>query len=60
LPIASTTLCTATTGELVNADLYIRLVNWDAALLHSATTYDHFNAEGTAPTPLAQLFFFDI
>lgn len=42
------------------AGLYNRLVVWDAALFHSATTYDHFSAEGTAPTRLVQLFFFDI
>jgi hypothetical protein len=42
------------------AGLYNRLVIWDAALVHSATTYDHFTAEGTAPTRLVQLFFFDI
>jgi hypothetical protein len=42
------------------AGLYNRLVIWDAALFHSATTYDHFNADGAAPTRLVQLFFFDI
>jgi len=42
------------------AGLYNRLVVWDAALLHSATTYDHFTADGTALTRLVQLFFFDI
>jgi Family of unknown function (DUF6445) len=42
------------------AGLYNRLVIWDAALFHSATTYDHFTADGTAPTRLVQLFFFDI
>lgn len=42
------------------AGLYNRLVIWDAALIHSATSYDHFNANGTAPTRLVQLFFFDI
>ena len=42
------------------AGLYNRLVIWDAALFHSATTYDHFTANGTAPTRLVQLFFFDI
>jgi len=42
------------------AGLYNRLVIWDAALFHSATTYDHFIADGTAPTRLVQLFFFDI
>ncbi len=42
------------------AGLYNRLVIWDAALIHSATSYDHFTAEGTAPTRLVQLFFFDI
>jgi hypothetical protein len=35
-------------------------VIWDAALIHSATTYDHSSADGTAPTRLMQLFFFDI
>ncbi len=44
------------------AGLYNRLVIWDAALFHSATTYEHFNADhtATAPTRLVQLFFFDI
>ena len=42
------------------AGLYNRLVIWDAALIHSATTYDHFTTDGTAPTRLVQLFFFDI
>jgi Family of unknown function (DUF6445) len=42
------------------AGLYNRLVIWDAALFHSATTYDHFTTNGTAPTRLVQLFFFDI
>lgn len=42
------------------AGLYNRLVIWDAALFHSATSYDHFNADGAAPTRLVQLFFFDI
>jgi hypothetical protein len=42
------------------AGLYNRLVIWDAALFHSATTYDHFNDDGAAPTRLVQLFFFDI
>jgi hypothetical protein len=42
------------------AGLYNRLVIWDASLFHSATTYDHFNADGAAPTRLVQLFFFDI
>lgn len=42
------------------AGLYNRLVIWDASLIHSATTYDHFSANGTAPTRLVQLFFFDI
>jgi len=42
------------------AGLYNRLVIWDAALIHSATTYNHFTADGTAPTRLVQLFFFDI
>lgn len=48
--------------ELVEsvAGLYNRLVVWDAALFHSATTYDHFNESGTASTRLVQLFFFDI
>jgi hypothetical protein len=42
------------------AGLYNRLVIWDASLFHSATTYDHFNADAAAPTRLVQLFFFDI
>jgi hypothetical protein len=42
------------------AGLYNRLVIWDAALFHSATTYDHFSADGTAATRLVQLFFFDV
>ena len=42
------------------AGLYNRLVIWDAALFHSATTYDYFTADGSAPTRLVQLFFFDI
>jgi Family of unknown function (DUF6445) len=42
------------------AGLYNRLVMWDAALFRSATTYDHFTADGSAPTRLVQLFFFDI
>ena len=42
------------------AGLYNRLVIWDAALFHSATTYDHFTTEGDAATRLVQLFFFDI
>jgi hypothetical protein len=42
------------------AGLYNRLVIWDASLFHSATTYDHFTADGSAPTRLVQLFFFDI
>lgn len=42
------------------AGLYNRLVIWDAALFHSATTYDHFTTDRTAPTRLVQLFFFDI
>lgn len=43
------------------AGLYNRLVIWDSSLFHSATTYDHFNTDdGTAPTRLVQLFFFDI
>jgi hypothetical protein len=48
--------------ELVEsiAGLYNRLVIWDAALIHSATCYEHFSDEGTAPTRLVQLFFFDI
>jgi hypothetical protein len=32
----------------------------DAALFHSATTYDHVTADGSAPTRLVQLIFFDI
>jgi hypothetical protein len=48
--------------ELVEsiAGLYNRLVIWDAALFHSATTYDHFTADSSAPTRLVQLFFFDV
>jgi Family of unknown function (DUF6445) len=48
--------------ELVEsvAGLYNRLVLWDASLIHSATSYDHFSAVGVAPTRLVQLFFFDI
>lgn len=42
------------------AGLYNRLVVWDAALFHSATTYEGFSDEGIAPTRLVQLFFFDI
>jgi hypothetical protein len=42
------------------AGLYNRLVIWDAALFHSATTYDHFTADGCSPKRLVQLFFFDI
>ena len=42
------------------AGLYNRLVIWDAALFHSATTYDHFTTGGTAPARLVQLFFFDV
>ena len=42
------------------AGLYNRLVIWDAALFHSATTYEHFSADAAAPTRLVQLFFFDI
>lgn len=48
--------------ELVEsvAGLYNRLVIWDAALFHSATTYEHFTVNDTAPTRLVQLFFFDV
>ena len=42
------------------AGLYNRLVIWDAALFHSATTYHHFTADGSTPTRLVQLFFFGI
>jgi hypothetical protein len=42
------------------AGLYNRLAIWNAALFHPATTYDHFTADGSAPTRLVQLFFFDI
>src|ERR1700761_4840962 len=42
------------------AGLYNRLVIWDASLFHSATSYDHFTAGGTAADRLVQLFFFDI
>jgi hypothetical protein len=40
--------------------LYNRLVMWDASLMHSATSYQHFSDEGAAPTRLVQLFFFDV
>lgn len=47
--------------ELVEsvAGLYNRLVIWDAALIHSATSYDHFSEAGPSATRLVQLFFFD-
>jgi hypothetical protein len=47
--------------ELVEsvAGLYNRLVIWDAALIHSATSYSDFTNSGSAPTRLVQLFFFD-
>ena len=47
--------------ELVEsiAGLYNRLVIWDAALIHSATSYSNFSEEGPVPTRLVQLFFFD-
>jgi hypothetical protein len=47
--------------ELVEsiAALYNRLVIWDAKLIHSATSYEHFAAERSAPKRLVQLFFFD-
>ena len=32
----------------------------DAALFHSAATYDHVTADGSAPTQLMQLISFDI
>lgn len=40
------------------AGLYNRLVIWDAALLHSATSYQDFSAAGEK-SRLVQLFFFD-
>lgn len=48
--------------ELVEAvaGLYNRLVIWDAHLIHSATSYEHFSDEGAAPSRLVQLFFFDV
>jgi len=47
--------------ELVEsiAGLYNRLVIWDARLIHSATSYEHFGESASAPTRLVQLFFFD-
>jgi len=42
------------------AGLYNRLVIWDAALFHSATSYAHFEADSDIPRRLVQLFFFDI
>lgn len=48
--------------ELVEsvAGLYNRLVVWDAALFHSASSYEHFTEKNVAQTRLVQLFFFDI
>lgn len=48
--------------ELVEsvAGLYNRLVIWDASLIHSATTYDHFGPGDPNSARLVQLFFFDI
>jgi Family of unknown function (DUF6445) len=47
--------------ELVEsvAGLYNRLVIWDAALIHSATSYSDFSDGGSVRTRLVQLFFFD-
>ena len=47
--------------ELVESveGLYIRLVIWDASLIHSATSYEEFSERGKADTRLVQLFFFD-
>lgn len=42
------------------AGLYNRLVIWEAALIHSATSYEGFSDQGSAPTRLVQLFFFDV
>jgi len=41
------------------AGLFNRLVIWEASLIHSATSYTDFSVEGSAPTRLVQLFFFD-
>ncbi len=41
------------------AGLYNRLVIWDARLIHSATSYEHFASDRSARTRLVQLFFFD-
>jgi hypothetical protein len=50
------------TWELVEsiAGLYNRLVIWDAKLIHSATSYNGFVAEGKMGMRLVQLFFFDV
>ncbi len=47
--------------ELVEsvAGLYNRLVIWDAALIHSATSYSNFKKGTEARARLVQLFFFD-
>jgi hypothetical protein len=54
-------IITPESWELVEsvAGLYNRLVIWDAQLIHSATSYEPFDDEGTSPTRLVQLFFFD-
>ncbi len=41
------------------AGLYNRLVIWDASLIHSASSYSNFAENGSSPTRLVQLFFFD-
>jgi hypothetical protein len=33
----------------IRCGLYNRLVTWEAAVFHSAITYDHFTADGSAP-----------
>ena len=54
-------IITPAAWELVEsvAGLYNRLVIWDAKLIHSATSYEPFDDDGTAQTRLVQLFFFD-
>ncbi|MFE9613644.1 DUF6445 family protein [Streptomyces sp. NPDC006012] len=39
---------------------YNRLVIWDAKLMHSATSYEHFAGKDDGTHRLVQLFFFDI
>ena len=51
---------TAPTPPLRGLPACITALFWDAAQFHSATTYDHFTADGSARTRLVQLFFFDI